>query len=51
MAKKTPKSKRGTQRDINGRPTNRASTWDAKKGKCPKKDRRKIKKELNEHSR
>jgi len=35
-------------RDVFGTPKNRAKTWDAKKGKDPKKNRRKTKKGLRE---
>jgi hypothetical protein len=42
------KKKKETDRDIFGIPKNRAKTWDAKKGKDPKKNRRKTKKGLRE---
>ena len=42
------KKKKETDRDMFGTPKNRAKSWDAKKGKDPKKDRRKSKKGLKE---
>ncbi|HIJ11170.1 TPA: hypothetical protein HA278_03885 [Candidatus Woesearchaeota archaeon] len=33
-------------RDMFGTPKNRSKTWDAKKGRDPKKDRRKSEKEI-----
>ena len=36
------------ERDMFGTPKNRAKSWDAKKGKDPKKNRRKTKKGLRE---
>ena len=35
-------------RDVFGTPKNRSKTWDVKKSRDPKKDRRKIKKDLDE---
>ncbi len=43
MTKKKP-----NDRDMFGTPKNRAKSWDAKKGKDPKKNRRKTKKGLRE---
>tara|TARA_Y100000310_G_scaffold313931_1_gene362857 strand:+ start:166 stop:408 length:243 start_codon:yes stop_codon:yes gene_type:complete len=43
MTKKKP-----DDRDMFGTPKNRAKSWDAKKGKDPKKDRRQNKDELRE---
>ena len=42
------KKKKETDRDMFGTPKNRSKTWDAKKGKDPKKNRRKTKKGLRE---
>ena len=41
------KKKKETDRDIFGTPKNRSKTWDIKKTRDPKKDRRKIKRDLN----
>ena len=35
-------------RDVFGTPKNRSKTWDVKKSRDPKKDRRKIKKDLDD---
>ena len=40
--------KKPDDRDMFGRPKNRAKTWDAKLGKDPKKNRRQAKKGLRE---
>ena len=42
------KKKKETDRDVFGTPKNRSKTWDAKKSRDPKKDRRKIKKDLDD---
>ena len=42
MTKKKP-----SDRDIFGTPKNRSRIWDIKKSRDPKKDRRKIKKDLD----
>ena len=40
--------KKQSDRDMFGTPVNRAKSWDVKKGKDPKKNRRKSKKGLRE---
>jgi|TARA_R110001583_G_scaffold45386_1_gene142976 hypothetical protein len=40
--------KKETDRDVFGTPKNRSKTWDVKKSRDPKKDRRKIKKDLDD---
>jgi len=40
------KKKTETDRDIFGTPKNRSKTWDIKKSRDPKKDRRKFKKDI-----
>jgi hypothetical protein len=45
---KIPKSNQGTNKDMFGTPKNRSNTWDIKKSRDPKKDRRKTKKELDD---
>jgi hypothetical protein len=38
--------KKEKDRDVFGTPKNRSKSWDVKKSRDPKKDRRKIKKDL-----
>ena len=40
-------AKKETDRDIFGKPKNRSKTWDIKKSRDPKKDRRKTKRDLD----
>ena len=43
------KNKKETDRDIFGTPKNRAKTWDIKKSRSSKKDRRENKKEIKKN--
>lgn len=42
------KKKKPDDRDLFGTPKNRSKTWDVKKTRDPKKDRRKSKKDLQQ---
>ena len=47
-ASRTSKKGNGSRvRDIFGKPKNRSKTWDIKKSRDPKKDRRKTKRDLD----